>query len=134
MEPLSCLIVSRSLRGWVGRQQAHLSSGPLGFAEGSSAAFLFLRSTPPQATSLFLPGKFHGWRSLLSYHPWGCKESHTTSNFTSLRDLLECSPSDSSVRGIPYARILQWAAISFSGGFSQPRDQTHVSSISCTGR
>ena len=46
MEPLSCLIVSRSLRGWVGRQQAHLSSGPLGFAEGSSTASLFLWSDP----------------------------------------------------------------------------------------
>ena len=32
------LIVSRSPKGWVGRQQAHLSSGPLGFAEGSSTA------------------------------------------------------------------------------------------------
>ena len=27
-------------------QQAHLSSGPLGFAEGSSTASLFLRSAP----------------------------------------------------------------------------------------
>ena len=89
-----------------------------------------------QATSLFLPGKFHGWRSLLSYHPWDCKESHTTEqlHFTSLCNLLDCSPSDSSVRGIPYARVLQWAAISFSRGFSQCRDQTHVSSIPCIGR
>ena len=46
MEPLLPLVVSVLPRGWVGRQQAHLSSGPLGFAEGSSAAFLFLRSTP----------------------------------------------------------------------------------------
>ena len=41
------LIVSHSPKGWVGRQQAHLSSGPLGFGEGSSTASLFLRSTPP---------------------------------------------------------------------------------------
>ena len=40
----SPLIVSSWPRGWVGRQQAHLSSGPLGFAEGSSTASLFLRS------------------------------------------------------------------------------------------
>ena len=32
------LIVSCSPRGWAGRQQAHLSSGPLGFAKGSSTA------------------------------------------------------------------------------------------------
>ena len=36
----------RSPRGWVGGQQAHLSSGPLGFAEGSSTASLFLRGAP----------------------------------------------------------------------------------------
>ena len=31
-----------------------------------------------QPTSLFLPGKSHGQRSLESYSPWGCKETHTT--------------------------------------------------------
>ena len=46
MELQSCLIVSCSRRGWVGKQQAHLSLGPLGFAEGSSTAFLFLWSAP----------------------------------------------------------------------------------------
>ena len=40
MELLSHLSVSCSLRGWVGGQQAHLSSGPLSFAEGSSTASL----------------------------------------------------------------------------------------------
>ena len=40
MELLSHLSVSCSLRGWVGGQQAHLSSGPLGFAEGSFTASL----------------------------------------------------------------------------------------------
>ena len=25
-----------------------------------------------------LPGKSHGWRSLIGYSPWGCKESDTT--------------------------------------------------------
>ena len=46
METLLRLIVSRSPRGWVGGQQAHLSSGTLSFAEGSSNASLFLRSAP----------------------------------------------------------------------------------------
>ena len=27
---------------------------------------------------LFLPGEFHGLRSIAGYSPWGCKESHTT--------------------------------------------------------
>ena len=39
-------------------------------------------------------------------------------------------PSDS-VHGVFKARILEWVAISFSRGSSQPRDQTHVS---CMGR
>ena len=32
------------------------------------------------------------------------------------------------------ARILEWVAISSSRGTSQPRDQTHISCISCIGR
>ena len=35
------------------------------------------------------------------------------------------------VHGIFQARILEWVAISFSRGSSQPRDQTHVSCVSC---
>ena len=31
-----------------------------------------------QPTPVLLPGKFHGWRSLVGYSPWGCKESNTT--------------------------------------------------------
>ena len=29
-------------------------------------------------TAVFLPGKSHGWRSLVGYSPWGCEESDTT--------------------------------------------------------
>ena len=32
------------------------------------------------------------------------------------------------------ARILEWVAISYSRRFSQPRDQTRISCISCIGR
>ena len=28
--------------------------------------------------TVFLPGKFHGQRSLVGYNPWGCKELDTT--------------------------------------------------------
>ena len=31
-----------------------------------------------QPTPVFLPGEFHGWRSLVGYSPWGHKESDTT--------------------------------------------------------
>ena len=39
-----------------------------------------------------------------------------------LCDPVDCSLPDSSVRGILQARILEWVAISFSRGSSQPRD------------
>ena len=42
---------------------------------------------------------------------------------------MDCSPPGSSVHGILQARILEWAAISFSRGSSWPRDQTRVSCI-----
>ena len=41
---------------------------------------------------------------------------------------------DSSVHGIFQARILEWVAISYSKGSSQPRDWTCISSVSCTGK
>ena len=31
-----------------------------------------------QPTLVFVPGKFHGQKSLVCYHPWGCKELDTT--------------------------------------------------------
>ena len=42
---------------------------------------------------------------------------------------MDCSLSRSSVHGILQARILEWVAISFSRGPSQPRDRTRVSCI-----
>ena len=39
---------------------------------------------------------------------------------------MDCSLSSSSVHGIFQARILEWVAISFSGGSSRPRDWTRV--------
>ena len=42
---------------------------------------------------------------------------------------MDCSLPDSSVRGIFQARVLEWVAISFSRGSSQPRDLTWVSHI-----
>ena len=35
-----------------------------------------------QSTPVFLPGEFHGQRSLASYSPWGCKESDMTEELT----------------------------------------------------
>ena len=40
----------------------------------------------------------------------------------------------SSVHGTFQARILKWVAISYFRGSSRPRDWTHISCVSCTGR
>ena len=42
---------------------------------------------------------------------------------------MDCSPPGSSVHGISQARILEWVAISFSKGSSQPRGQTCISCL-----
>ena len=39
-------------------------------------------------------------------------------------DHVDCSLSGSSVRGIFQVRVLEWIAVSFSRGFSRPRDRT----------
>ena len=46
-------------------------------------------------------------------------------------DCMDCSPPASSVHGIFQSRILEWVAMPSSMESSQPRDWTHVSSISC---
>ena len=55
--------------------------------------------------------------------------SKVTQSCLTLCDPMDCSLPGSSVHGIFQARVLEWAAISFSRGSSQPRDQTRVSSI-----
>ena len=58
-------------------------------------------------------------------------ESEVAQSWPTLSDPMDRSPPSSSVHGIFQARILEWVAISFSWGSSQPRDRTHVS---CIGR
>ena len=52
------------------------------------------------------------------------KESEIAQSCPTLCDPVDCSPPGSSVHGILQARRLEWVAISFSRGSSQPRDQT----------
>ena len=35
-----------------------------------------------QPTPVILPGKFHRWRSLVGYSPWGCIETDMTDQLT----------------------------------------------------
>ena len=56
-------------------------------------------------------------------------ESEVTLSCPTLFNSMDCSLPASSVHGILQARILEWVAISFSRGSSQPRDQTR--SLAC---
>ena len=89
-----------------------------------------------QPTSVLLPGKSHGQRSLGSYSSWGCKrvghELATKKNSVrvqvynaaaaakslqscpTLCDPIDSNPPGSAVPGTLQARTLEWVAISFS--------------------
>ena len=56
-------------------------------------------------------------------------ESEVAQLCPTLCDPVDCSLPGSSLHGILQARILEWVAISFSRGSSQPRDGTRVSFI-----
>ena len=56
-------------------------------------------------------------------------ESEVAQSCPTLCNPMDCSPPGSSVYGIFQARVLEWVAISFSRGSSQPRDWTWVSYI-----
>ena len=59
---------------------------------------------------------------------WACLLSHLCPN---LCNPMNCIPLGSSVQRISQAKILEWAAISFFRGSSQPRNRTNVSCASC---
>ena len=50
-------------------------------------------------------------------------------SFSTLCDSMDCSPTVSSVHEILHAKVLEWVAISFSRGSSQPKDWAQVSCI-----
>ena len=60
-----------------------------------------------------------------------CAVCSVTSGVSNWMWPLDCSPPGSSVHGILQARILEWVAMLSSRGSSRPRNQTHISGISC---
>ena len=85
--------------------------------------------------SMYCCASTKGWESRVSYSTtlliffWFCMCA------CSLTHVWLCAtPPGSSVHGIFQARILEWVATSSSRGSSWPRDRSHVSGISCTGR
>ena len=66
----------------------------------------------------------------------GCQQANmanpcvlATQSSLTLCDLVDCSSPGSSIHGILQARTLEWVAISFSRGSSQPRNPTQVSCV-----
>ena len=78
---------------------------------------------------------YHCEPTLMSIHYYWLKSvlyikvSKVAQLWLTLCDPMDCSPPGSSVHGIFQARVLEWVAIPFSRGSSQPRDWTLVSSI-----
>ena len=60
-------------------------------------------------------------------------ETEVAQSCPTLCDPVDYSPQGSSIHGILQARLLGWAAISFSRGSSQPRDRTRISRIAGSG-
>ena len=56
-------------------------------------------------------------------------ESEVAQSCPTLCDPMACSLPASSIHGVFQARLLEWVAISFSRGFSWPRDWTSISCI-----
>ena len=67
----------------------------------------------------------NSWRSFLRTHSE--VKMLVTQSCLTLCDPIDCNPPGSSVHGIRQARILEWVALSFSRGSSQPRKLNRVS-------
>ena len=65
----------------------------------------------------------------LQLHSLAAAAAKSLQSCPTLCDPMDCSPPDPSVHGILQVRILEWVAIFFFRGSSQPRDQTQVSHI-----
>ena len=67
-----------------------------------------------QPTPVFLPGEFHGQRSLVGYSPWGGKESDTTERLT-LSLQLKGFKNEKKKKGNVPGLLLQWRLRNPSG-------------------
>ena len=65
----------RSLPWWLSREESACQCRRLGFDPWVGKISLRRKEQP---TPVFLPGEFHGHKSLVGYSPWGFKESDMT--------------------------------------------------------
>ena len=119
-------------RGFPGRSEVKTSALPTQAVWVQSLA-RELRSHMPESVD----------KKMIREKTSSCKETPGTDNSQQFGAVVQlpshvqlfATPwSSSSVHGNPQARTLEWVAISFSRGSSQPRDLTLDSCISCTGR
>ena len=82
----------------------------------------------PQDSRYILQAPFWLWNILLLWHSYFVVQSLSPVCLLVTPWTESCHQAPQSM-GILQARILEWVAISFSGGSSQTRDQTHVSCI-----
>ena len=117
-----------SLQTW---DRASASSRTL--AEGHPYSRLYSRPPHRQVIWLFIFSRPEREPNILKLQSTqivlGESESEVAQSCPTLCDPVDCILPGSSVHGILQARILEWVAISFSRGSSQPRDQTWVSHI-----
>ena len=83
---------------------------------------------PPKGTTSVIPHK-HPLDYETSTKSMKKSESDVAQLCPTLCDPMDCSLLGSFIHGIFQARIMEWAAISFSRESSQPRDRTQVSHI-----
>ena len=79
-EPKACILNTYAVLGFLVAQTVN---HPLAMQE---TRVPFLGQEDPleneiETTPVLLPGKFHGWSSLVGYSPRGCKESDMTERF-----------------------------------------------------
>ena len=92
---------------------------------GSCTAGRFFITEPPGKPNMNITG----WHLFcLPHNARGIEsESQVAQSCLTLHHPMDCSLPGSSVHGVLQAKILEWVAISFSRGSSQPRDRTQVS-------
>ena len=64
----------RLLHSWIWRAWLYYCI----LCKGLEHPWILLCALRWHPTPVLLPGKSHGWKSLVGYSPWGCEESDTT--------------------------------------------------------
>ena len=80
---ISWLIANKSVESWASQVALVVKNPPVNAGRCKRCGFNPWVGEIPwrrewQSIPVFLPGEFHGQRSLAGYGPWGCKESDMT--------------------------------------------------------